>query len=172
MVWWGPISLPHRLLNYVPFQGCQICILIHQLSLMLKDVWACVALSTKLLKPFWLLFPKEAWQCSNQTSLDFSFGQQWSSHTIWDHLVSIQHFPLHSLLRTFSGCLMQEAAVLNRAIHPWLKWHVTRIYMWWAHNYICFNEQSLQMRTFVCITGVALLSGGPSINWCRINKLM
>lgn len=136
MVLWEPISLPHRLLSDVPFQGCQVCILIHQLSLMVKDVWAWVALFTKLLKPFWLLFPKEAWQCSHQTSLDFSLGQQWSSHTIWDYLVSIQHFTPHSLLKTCSGCLMQEAAVLNRGLHPWIRWHNTYLYMLGTYLYM------------------------------------
>lgn len=173
MVWWGPISLPHRLLSDVSFQGYQVCILIHQFSLILKDVWAWVALFTKLLKPFWLLFSKEAWQCSHQTCLDFSFGQQWSSHTIWDYLVSIQHFTPHLLLKTFSGCLIQEAAVVNRDLHPWLKWHMTYIYICCTHIYIRSSEQSLHVRKFACqlhIAGVSLLSGGPSVSWCRTNN--
>lgn len=169
MVLWESISLPHRLLSDVPFQGCQACILIHQLSLMVKDVWAWVALFTKLLKPFWLLFPGNV---VTRLLLIFHSGDSGvptQSEIIWSqfNILPLTHYSRLALAASCRKLLCWTEA------SPHGSNGITCIYICWAHIYICSSEWSLHVRKFACqlhITGVSLLSGGPSISWCRANN--
>lgn len=100
---------------------------------MVKDVWAWVALFTKLLKPFWLLFPENV---VTRLLLIFHSGNSGvpaQSETIWSQFNIL---PLTYYSSTCSGGLMQEAAVLNRGLHPWIKWHNVYLYMLGTYLYM------------------------------------
>lgn len=169
-VWWEPIPLPHRLLNDVLFQGSRVCVLIHQLSLMPKDVWVWIALLLSFLSLFSCCSLRNPGDVVTRLPLVFHLvqsGVPTQFKTIWFqfNVIPLTYYSSVSLTASCRKLLCWTA--------PCLKRHMTHICTWRTHTCVCSSEQSLPLGKFACqlfITGVSLLSRGPSVSWCRTNN--